>query len=96
MLLKDIRFDGPGRYLVNVREEASTEIIEMFNVVKNKTELTEGGTLRTQLVVDIKDQSELLSFLNILHDNHHTIMKVELLSSSSRRKDLSNNLITKN
>jgi hypothetical protein len=93
MLLKDIRFDGPGRYLVNVREEASTEIIEMFNVVKNKTEVAEDGSLRAQLIIDIKDQSELLSFLNILHDNHHTIMKVELILSSSRQNDLSNNLI---
>jgi hypothetical protein len=83
MLLKDIRFDGPGRYLVNVREEASTDIFEMYKVVKNKTEVTEGGILRTQLIVDIKDQSELLSFLNVLYDNHHTIMKVELILSSS-------------
>jgi hypothetical protein len=93
MLLKDIRFDGPGRYLINVREEASTEIIEMFNVVKNKTEVAEDGSLRAQLIIDIKDQSELLSFLNILHDNHHTIMKVELILSSSGQKDLSNYLI---
>lgn len=81
MLGNDIRFDGPGRYGVRIKEDVSPGIIELFNVKKNITELAGSGNTGSQLIVEIKDQSELLSFLNTLYDNHYTIMKIELLTN---------------
>ena len=78
---KDIRFDGPGRYVVTTKEEVSSDIFELYTSKKAKSEHTDGDNAASQLVVDIKDQSELLSFLNILYDNHHTILKIERLSN---------------
>jgi hypothetical protein len=95
MLKNDIRFDGPGRYIVTTREEVSADIFELYTLKKAISEQTGGDNASSQLVIDIKDQSELLSFLNILYDNHHTIIKVELILSTSRQEDLSNSLINR-
>jgi hypothetical protein len=81
MLGNDIRFDGPGRYIVTTREEVSADIFELYTSKKAISEQTDGDNASSQLVVDIKDQSELLSFLNTLYDNHYTIMKIELLAN---------------
>jgi len=78
---KDIRFDGPGRYVVTTKEEVSSDIFELYASKKVVSEQTHGDEAGYQLVVNIKDQTELLSFLNILYDNHHTILKIERLST---------------
>jgi hypothetical protein len=86
----DIRFDGPGRYVVTTKEEVTPAIFELFIAKKHKSKLTEGNK-GVQLIVEIKDQSELLSLLNVLYDNHQTIMKVELLSNFINQKENTNN-----
>lgn len=43
MLGNDIRFDGPGRYGVRIKEDVSPEIFELFNAKKNKSELAGSG-----------------------------------------------------
>ncbi len=91
MLGKDIRFDGSGRYVVMTREQFSPEIIELFSARENMSEQTGEVIAGSHIVVEIKDQSELLSFLNILYDNHHTIVKVELLSGMEDQKENSRN-----
>lgn len=87
MLGKDIRFDGPGRYIVTTREEVSADIFELYTSKKVISEQTGGDNAGSQLIVYIKDQSELLSFLNILFDNHHTIVKIELLSNGTDQNE---------
>lgn len=81
MLGDAIRFDGPGRYVVKTKESINPEIFELFNAKINTSKLAGIGNIDSLLIVEIKDQSELLSFLNTLYDNHHTIMKVELITS---------------
>lgn len=80
MFGKNTRFDGPGRYVITTKEEVSPEIFELFTLKKSVNKHSDGDDAITKLVVDIKDQSELLSFLNTLYDNHHTIIKIERLS----------------
>ena len=78
---EDIRFDGPGRYVITTKGEVNPDIFELYNAKKNKSSVTGGGLTGSELIVEIKDQSELLSLLNILYDNHIAIIKVELLSN---------------
>jgi hypothetical protein len=88
---KDIRFDGPGRYVITTKGEVNPDISELYNAKKNKCRLTGAGHAGSELIVEIKDQSELLSFLNTLYDNHQTIMKVELLSNLINQEENTNN-----
>jgi hypothetical protein len=81
MLKRELRFDGPGKYAVTTKDEANPEIFEMFRAEKGKIELGDSSKTGSQFIVEIKDQSELLSLLNILYDNHNTIIKVEFLSN---------------
>ena len=78
---KNIRFDGPGRYVVITKEDTSPEIVELFAGKIEISELPDEVHAGSEIVVEIKDQSELLSLLNMLYDNHHTILKIERLSN---------------
>ena len=88
---KDIRFDGPGRYVITTKEEVNPGIFELYNTKNNKGKLTGAGHAGSEHIFEIKDQSELLSILNILYDNHHTIVKVELLSNGKDQNENSSN-----
>ena len=78
---KNIRFDGPGRYVVITKEDISPEILELFSGKIKISELPDEVHAGSEIVVEIKDQSELLSLLNMLYDNHYTILKIECLSN---------------
>ena len=79
----DLIFDGPGKYLVQVKEKVNPEIMEMFRLRPTEGAVQSDCDNCTQLFLDIKDQSELLGFLNTLYDFHHTIYKVEYCSGES-------------
>jgi len=75
----DLHFDGPGRYLIVIKEKVSQDIFEVFPIKEardNPVNLDEHGN---QLIIDIKDQSELMGLLNVLYNNHYTIIKVEYI-----------------
>lgn len=78
-----IRYDGPGMYAITTKEEVNHDIFELFNVKKIQGEPTDGSNADSQLIFEIKDQSELLSFLTVLFDHHHTILRLELLSNNN-------------
>jgi hypothetical protein len=76
----DLIFDGPGKYLIQVKEKVNPEIMEMFRLRPAEGAVQSDCDHCTQHFLDIKDQSELLGFLNTLYDFHHTIYKVEYCS----------------
>ena len=80
MPVDDLYFDSSGRYAIVIKEEVHPEFFEMFQLREMENAPSEPVKGPTQLIVDIKDQSELLGLLNALYDNHHTIFKVEYVS----------------
>jgi hypothetical protein len=82
----DLNFDGPGKYLIQVKGKVNPEIMEMFRLHPAERAVQTGCENCTQLFLDIKDQSELLGFLNTLYDFHHTICKVEFIARDDMSK----------
>ena len=76
----DLYFDGPGRYLILIKEKLSQDIYEMFPVKDAQDDHIHLDEHGNHLIIDIKDQSELMGLLNMLYNNHYTIIKVEYLS----------------
>ncbi|MGD9329422.1 MAG: hypothetical protein PVH48_10680 [Cyclobacteriaceae bacterium] len=76
----DLYFDGPGRYLILIKEKLSQDIYKMFPVKDAQDDLVNQDEHGNHLIIDIKDQSELMGLLNTLYDHHCTIIKVEYLS----------------
>jgi len=79
MLRDDLYFDGPGRYLILIKEKLSQDIYEMFSVKDAQDDLANLDEHGNRLIIDIKDQSELMGLLNMLYNNHYTIIKVEYI-----------------
>lgn len=75
----DLHFDGPGRYLIVIKEKISQDIFEMFPIKEAQDALVNLDEHGNQLIIDIKDQSELMGLLNVLYNNHYTIIKVEYI-----------------
>jgi hypothetical protein len=75
----DLHFDGPGRYLIVIKEKVSQDIFEMFPIKEAQDALVNLDEHGNQLIIDIKDQSELMGLLNVLYNNHYTIIKVEYI-----------------
>jgi hypothetical protein len=71
----NLRFDGPGRYSVITRDGWASEVSELFEAVEVRSEFSEGRNFKV-FTIDVKDQSELMSFLNSLYGWRHTIIKV--------------------
>jgi hypothetical protein len=76
----DLHFDGRGWYLILIKEKVSQDIYEMFSVKDAQDDLVGLDEHGNHLIIDIKDQSELMGLLNALYNNHYTIIKVEYLS----------------
>ena len=70
-----LRFDGPGRYSVITQDGCVSEVSELFEAAEVRSEITEGRNLKV-FTIDVKDQSELMGFLNSLYGCRHTIIKV--------------------
>jgi hypothetical protein len=79
----NLRFDGPGRYLILLKEHVSQEILSLFPIRGAQDDPVGRYKNRNQLIIDIKDQSELMGLLNALYNNHCTIIKVEHLTTVS-------------
>jgi hypothetical protein len=75
----DLHFDGPGRYLIVIKEKVSQDIFKMFPIKDARDALVNQDKHGNQLIIDIKDQSELMGLLNALYNNHYTIIKVEYI-----------------
>jgi hypothetical protein len=84
----DLYFDGPGRYLIHIKENMGQDIFEMFAIKYAQDDPTNLNKKRNQLMIDIKDQSELLGFLNELYNHHYTLIKVEYISISKSNQEM--------
>jgi hypothetical protein len=70
-----IHFDGPGDYIIQTKEKFNPDSFCMFSFYErtiNKSPFTS----TYELVLSIRDQSELMGFLNMLYDHHYTLIKV--------------------
>lgn len=79
----DLHFDGPGRYLIEIKGKVSRDILEMFPIKEAQDDLVNPDQLGNHLIIDIKDQSELMGLLNVLYNNRYTIIKVEYINKVS-------------
>lgn len=73
--MKTLRFDGPGKYSVITTDGIASEVSESFEAVTVRTKFSEGRKLEV-FTIEVKDQSELMGFLNSLYGCRHTILKV--------------------
>jgi len=79
MIEDNIHFDGPGIYKILTKEALSPEIFEMYSLLEMEDSRARSSH-KKQLLLNIKDQSELMGFLNMLYQLHYTILRVELVS----------------
>ena len=70
-----LRFDGPGKYSVITLDGCASEVSELFEAVEVRSEFSEGRNMKV-FTIDVKDQSELMGFLNSLYGCRHTIIRV--------------------
>jgi hypothetical protein len=54
----------------------------MFPIKEAQDDLVNLDEHGNQYIIDIKDQSELISMLNLFYDHHYTLIKVENISIS--------------
>jgi hypothetical protein len=73
-------FDGPGRYLILIKGHLSQEMLAIFPAKVVHDGIIMLDNMGYRLIIDFRDQSELMSALNILYNHHCTILKVEYLS----------------
>ena len=76
----DLHFDGPGKYLILIKENVSQEVLAMFPCKVTQDNIFNQENHGFQLIGDFKDQSELMSVLYTLYNNRCTILKVKYLS----------------
>ena len=74
----DLYFDGPGTYLVTTKNRIKSEFMEIFPV-EICAARPGNNAEENSYTLTVRDQSELMGFLNSLYNEHHTIVKVEHL-----------------
>ncbi|NJN42957.1 MAG: hypothetical protein HC811_12730 [Flammeovirgaceae bacterium] len=73
------KFVNPGRYHIRVTGKVRNEINDYFEGIE-KLELvnTKKGIGETKLTIHVRDQAELIGFINILYNWQHALKKIRL------------------
>lgn len=88
---KNIRFDGPGQYLVNTKEQIDPGFLEIFNIKIFNPADKKGNKLQNKFIIQVKDQAELSGFLNALYNSRYTLIGIDRLPDHSFEQSNKNN-----
>ena len=76
----NVRFDGPGKYMVNTRERIDDSFLEIFNIHLITPSGQKEDPFYNQLIIKVRDQAELSGFLSALYNCRYTLLGINYLT----------------